>query len=49
MLTGDGLHLSGKGVAVFVEELLGTVNSGTGTINHILVENIVKLDAQWVT
>ena len=35
MFMRDGLHLSGRDVAVFVEELLGTVNTGMGNINHI--------------
>ena len=31
----DGLHLSGKGAAVFVDELSAAVDSGTGSINNI--------------
>ena len=30
MYTRDGLHLSGKGAAVFSENLLRSMNSGTG-------------------
>ena len=36
MYTRDGLHLSGKGAAVFTDELLAAVDSGMGSITHIL-------------
>ena len=35
MFMRDGLHLIGKGAAVFADELLGTVNSGMGSIKNI--------------
>ena len=35
MFMTDGLHLSGKGAAVFADELLGAVDSGMGNIKHI--------------
>ena len=35
MFMRDGFHLSGKGAAVFADELLGTVDSGMGSINNI--------------
>ena len=35
-----GLYLSGKGAAVFANELLATVDSGMGSINIFLVANI---------
>ena len=41
MFMRDGLHLSGRGAAVFADELLGTIDSGMGTINNICVPNIV--------
>ena len=31
----DGLHLSETGAAMFADELVGRVNSGTGSINYI--------------
>ena len=33
--TRDGLHLSGKGAAVFVDELSAAVDSGMGSIKYI--------------
>ena len=36
-----GLHLSGKGVAVFVDELSAAFDSGFGSIRIFLVVNIV--------
>ena len=36
-----GLHLSGKGVIVFVDELSAAVDSGMGSINIFLLANIV--------
>ena len=41
MYTRDGLHLSGKGAAVFADELSAAVDSGMGNINIFLVANIV--------
>ena len=35
MFMTDGLHLSGKGAAVFVDEILEAVDSGMGNIKHI--------------
>ena len=35
MFMRDGLHLSGKGAAVFAYELLRTVNCGMGSIKNI--------------
>ena len=35
MFMRDGLHLSGKGAAVFAYELLRTVNLGMGSIKNI--------------
>ena len=35
MFMRDGLHLSGKGAAVFVDELSATVGSGMGNIKTI--------------
>ena len=35
MYMRDGLHLSGKGVAVFVDELSAAVDSGMGSITNI--------------
>ena len=37
----DGLHLSGKGAAVFVDELPEAVESGMGSITICLVASIV--------
>ena len=34
--TRDGLHLSGKGAAVFADELSAAVDSGTGSITTIV-------------
>ena len=31
----DGLHLSGKGAAVFAEGLLGAVASGLGKVSYL--------------
>ena len=36
MFMTDGLHLSGKGAAVFGNELSGTVVSGTGSITNFV-------------
>ena len=35
MYMRDGLHLSGKGAAVFADELSAAVESGMGSINNI--------------
>ena len=35
MFMWNGLHLSGKGAAVFLEELSAVVDSGMGSINNI--------------
>ena len=35
MCMRDGLHLSGKGAAVFAEELSAAVDSGMGSITNI--------------
>ena len=35
MYTRDGLHLSGKGAAMFADELSAAVNSGLGSIKNI--------------
>ena len=35
MYTRDGLHLSGKGAAVFAEGLSGTVASGLGKVRYL--------------
>ena len=35
MYMKDGLHLSGKGVAVFADKLSAAVDSGMGTITNI--------------
>ena len=37
----NGLHLSGKGAAVFADELSAAVDSGMGTMTNIFVVNIV--------
>ena len=37
MYMRDGLNLSGKGAAVFVDELSAAVDSGMGSITNILV------------
>ena len=34
---GHGLHLSGKGAAVFAEGLPGAIFSGLGKVNYFLV------------
>ena len=41
MYMRDGLHLSGKGTAVFADELSAAVGSGMGSIKNSLVVNIV--------
>ena len=41
MYMRDGLHLSGKGAAVFADELSAAVDSGMGSIKIFLVANIV--------
>ena len=41
MFIRDGLHLSGKGVVVFADELSAAVDSGMGSITNIFVLNIV--------
>ena len=33
--TRDGLHLSGKGTAMFADELSAAINSGIGSIKYI--------------
>ena len=33
----DGFHLSGKGAAVYADELSAAVDSGTGSIMYIFV------------
>ena len=35
MYVRDGLHLSGKGAAVFVEGLSGAVTSGLGKVRYL--------------
>ena len=35
MYMKDGLHLSGKGAAVFADELSAAVDSGIGTMTNI--------------
>ena len=35
MYVRDGLHLSGKGAAVFAEELSGAVDSGLGKVSYL--------------
>ena len=35
MFMRDGLHLSGKGAAMFAYELFGAVDSGMGSIKYI--------------
>ena len=35
MFVRDGLHLSGNGAAVFTDELLGTVDTGMGSMKSI--------------
>ena len=35
MFMRDGLHLSGKGAAVFADELSAAVNSSMGSINNM--------------
>ena len=35
MYVGDGLHLSGKGAAVFAEGLSGAVASGLGKVRYL--------------
>ena len=35
MYVRDGLHLSGKGAAVFAEELSGAVASGLGKVRYL--------------
>ena len=35
MYMKDGLHLSGKGAAVFADRLTAPVDSGMGNINNI--------------
>ena len=37
MYMKDGLHLSGKGAAVFANELSAAVDSGMGRITNIFV------------
>ena len=37
MYMKDGLHLSGKGAAVFADELSAAVNSGKGSITNIFI------------
>ena len=44
--TRDGLHVSGKGAAVFVDELSAAVDSGMGSITNIYGS---KLEVQGVT
>ena len=39
MYIGDGLHLSGKGAAVFVDGLTAAVDSGMGNITNIFGSN----------
>ena len=41
MYMKDGLHLSGKGAAVFAEGLAAAVDSGMGSITNILVVNTI--------
>ena len=37
MYMRDGLHLSGKGAAVFADEFSAAVDSGMGSITNIFV------------
>ena len=39
MYTKDGLHLSGKGTAVFADELSAAVDSGMGSITTVFGSN----------
>ena len=41
MYMKDGLHLSGKGAAVFTDGLKAAVDSGMGSITNILVVNTI--------
>ena len=41
MYMRDGLHLGGKGPAVFADELSAAVDSGMGSIHIFLVANII--------
>ena len=41
MFMRDGFHLSGKDAAVFADEFATALDSGMGSIKHILVTNIV--------
>ena len=49
MFMTDGLHLSGKGAAVFGNELSGTVVSGTGSIKKFVGCIFFQLEAHGVT
>ena len=40
MYVRDGLHLSGKGAAVFAEGLSGAVASGLGKVRYLNVFNM---------
>ena len=44
----DGLHLSGKGAAVFVDELFASVESGKHK-TYFWLQALFKLEAQGVT
>ena len=37
----DGLHLSGKGAAVFLDELSAAVDNGMGSVKIFLVANVI--------
>ena len=41
MYMKDGLHLSGKGAAVFADGLAESVDSGMGSVSNILVVNTI--------
>ena len=42
MYMNDGLHLSGKGAAVFADELSAAVDSGNGSINKVVAKHCCK-------
>ena len=46
----DGLHLSGKGAAMFADEFSAAVYSGMGSINNIFgSKHCLNLKRKWVT
>ena len=42
MYTRDGLHLSGKGAAMFADELSAAVESGMGSITKYICEHCLN-------